>query len=150
MKCPFCKKPKTRVIDSRVADRGSGIRRRRSCSRCRRRFTTYERPEDRSIQVIKRDGSRERFNREKLRLGLVRALAKRPISRRRIEQTVEKIERELYQTYAREASSKVIGEIILRELRRLDKVAYLRFASVYRGFSNVKDFIQEAEKVGRR
>lgn len=147
VKCPFCKRNKTHVIDSRMANRGTTIRRRRNCSRCKRRFTTYERPEDRTIQVIKRDGRRERFDRQKLREGLLLACNKRPVSDRKIENIVSRIERQLYETYAREASSKVIGELILDELKKADKVAYVRFASVYRGFSDVGQFIQEASKI---
>jgi transcriptional repressor NrdR len=147
MKCPFCNRNKTRVIDSRTANRGSTIRRRRSCGRCKRRFTTYERPEDRTIQVIKRDGRKERFDRQKLREGLLLACNKRPVSDRRIESIVERVEQELHNTYAREASSRVIGEMVLRELKKADKVAYIRFASVYRGFSDVGQFVQEADKV---
>lgn len=147
MRCPFCNRNKTRVIDSRLANRGTTIRRRRNCGRCRRRFTTYERPEDRTIQVLKRDGRRERFDRQKLREGLLLACNKRPVSDRKIENIVNRIERTLYETYAREASSRVIGEMILSELKKVDKVAYIRFASVYRGFSDVGQFIQEASRI---
>lgn len=147
MKCPYCKKSKTRVIDSRNANLGIAIRRRRRCGRCRRRFTTYERPEERTLQVLKRDGRRERFDRAKLLQGLQRACNKRPVSERKIEAVADRIERELFLTYAREASSKVIGELILRELKKLDKVAFIRFASVYRGYTDVSQFIQEASQI---
>jgi transcriptional repressor NrdR len=144
VKCPFCKKQKTRVLDSRTSNNGTVIRRRRSCRRCRRRFTTYERPEQKLLWVVKRDGRKEMFDRLKIRAGILAACNKRPVSERKIRDIVAKIEREIMRSYATEISSKVIGEMVLNELKRADKVAYMRFASVYRSFEDVDQFIQEA------
>ena len=144
MKCPFCKKHKTRVLDSRTANNGTVIRRRRSCRRCSRRFTTYERPEQKLLWVVKRDGRKEMFDRQKIRGGITAACNKRPVSERKIRDIVAKIEREIMRSYAVEVSSKVVGEMVLNELKRADKVAYMRFASVYRSFEDVDQFIQEA------
>lgn len=143
MKCPFCKKDDDRVIDSRPAPDGIAIRRRRECTACGWRFTTYERIEGTSIKVVKRDGSREPFDREKLKRGLERACWKRPISGDQLDILVSNVEERLNSRFDSEIKSAVLGEMILRELRFLDQVAFVRFASVYRQFQNFQDFINE-------
>lgn len=150
MKCPFCRKSKTKVIDSRNANKGLTIRRRRACLKCRRRFTTYERPGEKLIYVVKRDGTREVFDREKLRGGLQLACNKRPVSERQIENVIDRVEREVFRHSTGEISSRAIGEMVLHHLQRLDKVAYVRFASVYRSFSDVDQFIEESRAVKKK
>jgi transcriptional repressor NrdR len=132
-----------RVIDSRSSQDGLAIRRRRECVNCGRRFTTYERPEETTIKVIKKDGSRVPFEREKIKRGLERACWKRPISTRQIETTTAAIENEVYSTYESEVESRELGELVMRYLRDLDEVAFVRFASVYREFNDASDFIDE-------
>lgn len=143
MRCPFCKLDNDRVIDTRAMEDGFLIRRRRSCGSCHRRFTTYERLEEFNIRVVKRDESRQPFDREKIRRGIERACWKRPVSTEKIEQTVREIEAELFLNSATEVSCTDIGELVLRRLYDVDEVAYVRFASVYRDFANVNDFFQE-------
>jgi transcriptional repressor NrdR len=143
MKCPFCRVDNDRVIDSRSSQDGLAIRRRRECLSCGRRFTTYERPEETTIKVIKRDGSRVPFEREKIKSGLERACWKRPITSRLIESTTTAIENDVYATYDSEVQSKELGELVMRYLRDLDEVAFVRFASVYRQFNDVYDFFEE-------
>ena len=143
MKCPYCGNTETDVIDSRDAGDLAAVRRRRECSKCEKRFTTYERVESVELIVIKKDGRREPFNREKLMAGIVRACEKRPVSHEKIEEAVEEIEMELRKKDTTEISSKVIGELVMKKLKRLDKVAYIRFASVYREFADVEDFGKE-------
>ncbi len=151
MRCPFCKEDDDKVIDSRATDNARCIRRRRRCLRCGRRFTTYERIEESiRLAVIKRDGSRVPYNRENIRQGIVRAAYKRPISSERIEQIVDEVEEYLVANFEKEVSSQTIGEKISQVLRRVDKVAYVRFASVYRQFEDVGDFIEEAQDVIKR
>jgi transcriptional repressor NrdR len=150
MKCPYCRKSRTRVLDSRSANRGLTIRRRRECARCRRRFTTYERPGEKLLHVVKRDGSREIFDRDKLGSGIRLACNKRPVTDRQIERAIEKVERDVFRRYSGEVSSQAIGDLVLRELKRLDKVAYVRFASVYRSFTDVDQFIVESRAVKKR
>ena len=143
MKCPFCRADNDKVIDSRSSQDGLAIRRRRECVSCGRRFTTYERPEETTIKVIKKDGSRVPFEREKIKGGLERACWKRPISTRQIESTTTAIENEVYSTFESEVESRELGELVMRYLRDLDGVAFVRFASVYRQFNDVYDFFEE-------
>jgi len=148
MRCPFCKEDDDKVIDSRSTDNGRCIRRRRRCQKCDRRFTTYERIEDSiKLSVIKRDGSRVPYNRDNMLQGIQRAAYKRPIPFERIEQVVDEVEEYLVASFEKEVSSQTVGEKIAEVLRRVDKVAYVRFASVYRQFEDVGDFIEEAQDV---
>jgi transcriptional repressor NrdR len=151
MRCPFCKEDDDKVIDSRSSRGGTSIRRRRQCLRCGRRFTTYERVEETiKLAVIKRDGSRVPYDRSKIHRSIERAAYKRPIPSERLEQTVDEVEEHLVSNYEKEVSSQTIGERIASVLRRVDKVAYVRFASVYRQFEDVGDFIDEAQDVMER
>ncbi|MHC4606657.1 MAG: transcriptional regulator NrdR [Planctomycetota bacterium] len=143
MRCPFCKSDNDRVVDSRAAGEGHAVRRRRECLSCRRRFTTYEQPEEISLYVIKKDGRREIFDREKIKQGLLTACKKRTISVQKIDDIVGKIEVELHDKYDREVKSKVIGDRVMAELNSLDHVAYVRFASVYRDFKDISEFMKE-------
>jgi transcriptional repressor NrdR len=147
MKCPFCKTPDSKVIDSRSSSEGFVIRRRRECDRCGARFTTYERVEHAPMRVIKRDGRREAFERDKLQRSLEVACRKRPVPTEAIENTVDLIENEISNTFGREIGSKQLGELVMRELHKLDEVAYVRFASVYRAFSDIDEFVDEAKRV---
>lgn len=148
MMCPFCKHDETKVIDSRTSQ-DYAIRRRRECLRCERRFTTYEKIEESPLKVIKKDGSRVPFDREKIASGLEKACYKRPISSERIEQTVAEIEADLYENFEREVPSRYIGEKVMEALRAIDHVAFVRFASVYREFKDVNDFVDELEPILR-
>lgn len=151
MRCPFCKQDDDKVIDSRSSEGGKVIRRRRECLKCKRRFTTYERPEESvRLLVIKRDGSRVPYDRGKIFEGIQRAAYKRPISSERLEQIVDEVEEYLVSHFEKEVSSQTIGERIASVLRRVDQVAYVRFASVYRQFEDVGDFIEEARDVMER
>jgi transcriptional repressor NrdR len=150
MRCPYCKEEDDCVIDSRLTEDGYTIRRRRKCQSCNRRYTTYERVAELPLRVIKKDGSREPFHRQKIYNGLLKACEKRPISTEVIDKTVTKIELELYNNYEREVPSKVIGELVIKELRRLDQVAYVRFASVYREFKDVHEFMSELKPMLRK
>src|SRR5688572_6845121 len=145
MKCPFCKSPDTQVIDSRVSDDGESIRRRRRCTSCSKRFTTYETIELRMPQVVKQDGSRSEFDLEKLRTGFMRALHKRPVPTQLVDDAIATITQDVLAMGDREIPSRRLGEMVMRELKRLDQVAYIRFASVYRSFQGVDDF-QDAIK----
>ena len=147
MKCPFCKAPDSKVIDSRGSSNGFVIRRRRECNGCRARFTTYERVEHAPLRVLKRDDRREDFDRDKLRRSLEVACRKRPVPTDAIESAVTLIENEISDTFGREIDSKRLGQIVMRELRKLDEVAYVRFASVYRAFEDVDEFVDEAKRV---
>jgi len=140
MKCPFCSEADTQVIDSRVNEQGNSIRRRRRCSNCEKRFTTYEHVELSLPQVVKQDGKREDFSRDKLLHSFKRALHKRPVPIEFIDQAVESIVTKILAKGDREIFSRDMGEIVMYELKKLDKVAYIRFASVYRSFSDVEDF----------
>jgi transcriptional repressor NrdR len=144
MKCPYCAKRGTRVIDTREV--GEGIRRRRECKSCQQRFTTYERVAKTSLLVVKRDGRREPFDSEKLLKGILRACAKRPIPTETLEQMVKDIEKELYELGRAEVESDVIGKMVMKRLRELDDVAYVRFASVYRRFQDVDSLAEEIEE----
>lgn len=151
MRCPSCNADNDKVIDSRSTDNGRCIRRRRECLECARRFTTYERAEDKvRLTVIKRDGSRIPYDRRKLIEGLRRATYKRPISAERLEQIVDEVEEHLITNFEKEVSSQTIGEQTAAVLRRVDQVAYVRYASVYRQFQDVGDFIEEARDVMER
>ena len=143
MNCPFCAHPKDKVVDSREANGGEAIRRRRECLSCGKRFTSYERIEEIPYLVIKKDGRREAFERSKLIAGLHSACEKRPVSAKAIEEIVDETERMVHDSPEREIDSQVIGERVMDRLRELDKVAYVRFASVYRRFEDVQEFMSE-------
>lgn len=145
MKCPFCHVDNDRVIDSRASQDGYAIRRRRECLACRRRYTTYERLEEPVIKVIKKDGGRVPFHREKIKQGLEKACWKRPISDAQLEAIVSAVENHVYANFDSEVPSGVLGEFVMAQLRELDQVAFVRFASVYRDFRDVRDFVDELE-----
>lgn len=147
MRCPFCNFLETKVVDSRFANEGDQIRRRRECLQCEERFTTYEIAELTLPRMVKRDSSREVFNEQKLRQGLLRALEKRPVSMERVEEAISRIKRRLRASGEREVSTQELGEWIMDELRAIDHVAYVRFASVYRRFEDVKAFEQEIKRL---
>ncbi len=149
MRCPYCGYPETKVIETRdVGDTGV-IRRRRACLSCEKRFTTYERIEGLDIYVVKKDGSRERFDREKIKRGIMKACEKRPISIEKIEQVVEEIESEIRRKDSIEVTSKEIGNLVMKKLRKLDHVAYIRFASVYKEFKDIESFEKELKRLRR-
>lgn len=143
MKCPFCAENDNKVIDSRLSKEGNAIRRRRECISCGRRFTTYEYIEDIPLMIIKKDRRREVFSRDKVRSGISRACEKREVSMNQIEAFIEELERDLRESEEKEIPSRIIGEKIMSKLHDLDKVAYVRFASVYRDFKDVNDFVTE-------
>lgn len=147
MRCPFCSELESRVLDSRNTDEGTVIRRRRECACCKRRFTTYERIEERPLMVIKKEGNREAFQRDKLLQGMLKAVEKRPIGMDAVYTMAGEIERELRDSYDKEVSSQVIGEKVMDKLRSADEVAYVRFASVYRQFADVKGFVETVEQL---
>ncbi|MAW59437.1 MAG: transcriptional regulator NrdR [Planctomycetes bacterium] len=143
MRCPYCKADNGRVIDSRSSADGFSIRRRRECLDCGRRFTTYERMEETPLRVVKKDGSRVPFDRSQILKGLLKACEKRPVSLEDLEQITTRIERALTEMFDREVGSKYIGQLVMDELKGLDQVAYVRFASVYREFKDVEQFVEE-------
>jgi|SRR5262245_27939571 transcriptional repressor NrdR len=143
MKCPFCKANNDKVIDSRTSGEAYVIRRRRECLECGKRFTTYERVEETPLRVVKKDGSRVPFDRGKILAGMLKACEKRPVSVDRIEEVVNRIESQLNEMFDKEVASKFIGQLVMRELRELDQVAYVRFASVYREFKDINQFLEE-------
>lgn len=147
MKCPFCDAPDTNVIDSRVSEEGDRIRRRRRCPACDKRFTTYETMELRLPQVVKQSGNRSEFSREKLQTGFMRALHKRPVPTEFVDAAIDRIIKKLLGMGEREIASRKIGEMVMRELYKLDKVAYIRFASVYKSFQDVDDFNDAIKEV---
>ncbi len=147
MKCPYCFYQESKVVDSRPADDGERIRRRRECLRCQKRFTTYEIIETTPLMVIKRDRSREQFSREKILAGLLRACQKRPIPLARLEEIVNDIELALQNTLEHEVDSQVIGEMVLERLKPVDEIAYVRFASVYRQFKDINTFLEELNRL---
>ena len=147
MKCPFCGFLESKVIDSRPAEEGSTIRRRRECLACQKRFTTYEIIEHLPLVVVKRDGSRQTFDRVKLRNGMVRACEKRPVSLAQLEKIADEIEQELQSALEREISTVDIGEMVMRRIKEVDEVAYVRFASVYRSFKDINTFMEELTKL---
>jgi len=148
MKCPFCGTVDSEVLESRVVGEGGRIRRRRECLHCKKRFTTIEEVKNSALWVIKKDGRRELFDREKVKRGILRAIEKRPVSLETVEKTVSEVEREMLRQEKQEVPTRLIGKAVLRELKKVDKVAWLRFASVYFEFENLDDFerILEAKK----
>jgi len=146
MKCPFCAGSETEVLESRVVEDGKAIRRRRECSKCSKRFTTFEKVKDVVLWVLKKDGRREPFDKEKVKKGILRALEKRSVSLDLVNETVDDIEREMLRKESEEISSKMIGKAVLTRLKKIDKVAWIRFASVYLGFDDLKDFEKMVEK----
>ncbi len=147
MKCPFCGFDESKVVDSRSTDDNTTIRRRRECTNCSKRYTTYEKIEDIPILVIKRDSTRENFNKEKIVNGLIIACQKRPISRRQIEEIAEDIEKSISNKMLTEVETKVIGEMIMERLKKIDEVSYVRFASVYRQFKDINTFLEEIKNL---
>ncbi len=147
MKCPYCNNADTKVIDSRPAEDGTTIRRRRACDECGKRFTTYEKVETIPLLIIKKDNNREQYDRRKIENGVLRACYKRPVPTSKIQDTMERIEMKIFGVEEKEISSNVIGEIVMEELKILDPVAYVRFASVYREFKDVNTFMQELKKI---
>ena len=149
MKCPFCSHQETQVVETRVSEEGDFVRRRRRCSACEKRFTTYERPEVNFPVVVKKDGRRIEYERSKLLASFNLALRKRPVSTTQIDSSIERIEEKLLNMGQREVLSSHIGELGMRELKKLDKVAYIRFASVYRSFEDIDDFRAMVDEVGK-
>ena len=147
MKCPYCGENDTKVIDSRPADDNSSIRRRRQCERCGKRFTTYEKLETMPFMVIKKDRTREPYNRSKVEAGIVRSCHKRPVSTQQINAMLDEIENEIFNCEDKEVETTVIGELVMDKLKKLDEVAYVRFASVYREFKDVNTFMEELGKL---
>ena len=148
MRCPFCAKDEDKVIDSRSAEQGKVIRRRRECLACSRRFTTYERVEEAvKLTVVKRDGSRVPYDRHRLLAGLEKACYKRPVSVERLQQLLEEIEDDLFRTYDREVDSSEIGQLVSDRLKQVDRVAYVRYASVYKQFRDIEDLLEEVKDV---
>ncbi len=143
MKCPYCREDNDKVVDTRAAEDGYTIRRRRLCVSCDRRYTTYERPAEFDLKVVKKNGEREAFQPEKIRDGLRKACWKRPISDDQILAVVQQVEQEVFGRYENELDSRELGEIVMRYLAQVDQVAYVRFASIYREFKDVRDFVQE-------
>ncbi len=149
MKCPFCSHGETQVVETRVSEDGDFIRRRRQCTSCEKRFTTYERPDVTFPLVVKKDGRRIDYDRQKLVGSLTLALRKRPVSTDQVDAAIERIEEKLLNLGVREVASSRIGELVMRELRKLDKVAYIRFASVYRSFEDIDEFRTLVDEVRR-
>lgn len=147
MKCPFCNNEDTKVIDSRPTEEGHAIRRRRGCDACGKRFTTYEKVEEAILVVVKKDSGREVFDRNKILNGIVKACEKRPVSMSQIEEMVDEIEKDLHNLMVKEIDSNYIGELVMEQLKKSDEVAYVRFASVYRQFTDVNTFLREIEKL---
>ncbi len=147
MKCPFCGSLESEVLESRLVEDGEALRRRRECGRCGKRFTTYEKVKESFFWVIKKDGKREPFDKEKVKKGILRAIEKRPVSLELVDEVVNQVERELLKKETEEISSRVIGNAVLKRLRKIDKVAWLRFASVYLEFEDLTDFEKAIEKV---
>jgi transcriptional repressor NrdR len=147
MKCPYCKYTESKVIDSRPTVDGESIRRRRICQKCGKRFTTYETIESRSLMVIKKDGSRQQYDREKLMRGILKACQKRPVTKAQMDDLLSNIEKELYDQLDDEVSSMTIGEMVVERLIDIDEVAYIRFASVYRDFNDVDSFMAELKRI---
>lgn len=147
MKCPYCNALDTKVVDSRPADDNSSIRRRRQCESCDKRFTTYEKLETMPLMVIKKDRSRETFDRSKIEAGVIHSCHKRPVSTQQIDAMMDEIENKIYGMEEKEVESSVIGELVMEKLKELDEVAYVRFASVYREFKDVGTFMEELSKL---
>lgn len=149
MICPFCSHAQTRVVDKREGESGKATRRRRECQKCSRRFTTFERAETLDLLVIKKDGKREAFDRMKLRGGIIKACEKRPVSAEDIEKSIDEIEAELRKAGFAEVSSKKIGNLVIKKIKKLDEIAYIRFASVYRQFADLGDFEKELARMSK-
>jgi len=147
MKCPFCSSNDTQVLESRLVDEGVSVRRRRECEKCHKRFTTYEKVKNSVLWVIKKDGKREPFDKEKVKRGILRAVHKRPVSLDLVDEIVDEVEREMLRKEKEEVPVRVIGNAVLKRLKKADKVAWLRFASVYFEFENIKDFEQTIGKL---
>lgn len=147
MKCPFCSHNETKVLDSRPTEDNTSIRRRRECLSCQKRFTTYENVEDIPVYVIKKDGSREAFNKRKIMSGILKSCEKRPVSLGEIENIVDDIEKQVYNTMEQEFNSNDIGQLVMDKLKKVDDVAYVRFASVYKQFKDINTFIDELQKI---
>ena len=147
MKCPFCFNDESKVVDSRSTDDNTTIRRRRECTKCNKRYTTYEKIEDIPVLVVKRDLTRENFNKEKIINGLIIACQKRPVSRQQIEQIAEDIEKKISNKMLTEIESKAIGEMIMDRLKEIDEISYVRFASVYRQFKDINTFLEEITRL---
>ena len=147
MKCPFCGKPDTKVIDSRPVDENSSIRRRRQCEGCGKRFTTYEKLETMPLMVIKKDNTREAYDRSKIEAGILHSCHKRPVSPQQIGVMIDEIENQIFTQEEREIPTSVIGELVMSKLKEVDEVAYVRFASVYREFKDVNTFMEELGKL---
>lgn len=147
MKCPYCNYFETKVVDSRPTDEGQAIRRRRECAKCNNRFTTYEKVEEIPLIVVKKDGTRQEYSRDKILNGIIRACEKRPVSLKTMENIVDEIEKNLYNALKREVSTECIGEMVMNKLKDIDEVAYVRFASVYRQFKDINTFMDELKKL---
>lgn len=147
MKCPFCSYRDSRVVDSRSVEEGNSIRRRRECPQCGKRFTTYEKYEEAPLVVSKKDGRRELFDNKKLLSGLLKAFEKRPVSYEKVQEIADSIEREIRMRGESEVDSTVIGEVVMKYLEKTDQIAYVRFASVYRQFADVNNFMQELQRI---
>ncbi len=147
MKCPYCAHPESKVIDSRPAEEGSSIRRRRECEACGKRFTTYEKVERTPIMVVKKDKNRELFNREKLTGGILKSCEKRPVTALQIEEMVDDIEAAIYNSLEKEVTSEQLGAMVMERLKNIDQVSYVRFASVYREFKDIDTFLAELNKL---
>jgi transcriptional repressor NrdR len=147
MKCPYCNEADTKVIDSRPADDNSSIRRRRQCERCGKRFTTYEKLETMPLMVIKKDNTREAYDRSKLEAGIIQSCHKRPVSPQQISAMIDEIENQIFNMEEKEVPTSVIGELVMEKLKHVDEVAYVRFASVYREFKDVNTFMEEIGKL---
>lgn len=147
MRCPYCGNNESKVVDSRPTDEETAIRRRRECEKCAKRFTTYEKIEEVPLFIVKKDGSRELYQRSKIMNGFLKACEKRPVSIKQIEEVVDEIEKELYNSMDKEIDSKRVGELVMQRLKQLDDVAYVRFASVYRQFKDLNTFIEELNKL---
>ncbi|OGA39664.1 MAG: transcriptional regulator NrdR [Betaproteobacteria bacterium RIFCSPLOWO2_12_FULL_65_110] len=149
MKCPYCKADNTGVVDSRLSEDGDSVRRRRECQACGKRFTTYERVELQMPMIVKQNGNRTAYDREKIRIGFMRALHKRPVPTQYVDAAITRIEQRVLALGEREVPSRVIGEMVMRELKKMDDVAYIRFASVYEDFQRVDDFRDAIQQVKR-
>lgn len=147
MRCPYCSFPESKVVDSRPTEEGQAIRRRRECIKCGKRFTTYEKVEEIPIMVVKKDGNRQTFDRNKILNGIIKACEKRPVPMEKIENIVDEIEKTLYNSMEKEVTSKTIGEMVMNKLKDIDDVAYVRFASVYRQFKDLNSFMEELKNL---
>ena len=147
MRCPFCYNMESKVVDSRPTDEGLTIRRRRECIKCGKRFTTYEKIDQLPVFVVKKDGSRESFDRDKILRGLVKACEKRPVSLKELEALVQEIEKQIFNSLEQEITSQQIGQMVMERLKKLDEVAYVRFSSVYRQFKDINTFMEEQNKL---